>query len=44
MENKKLQEVTLTMQEIWLHTKPKVEQSKKVYSRKDKHKGKDGKK
>ena len=36
----KLQRVTLTMQEIWQHTMPKIEKSKKTYTRKSKHKAK----
>ena len=34
----KLQRVTLTMQEIWKETIPKVHKSKKTYTRKTKHK------
>ena len=37
---KKLTTVTLTMQEIWQHTRPKIQESRKKYNRKDKHKGK----
>lgn len=36
--DKKLQKITVTMQEIWLHTKHKIVKSKKVYTRKNKHK------
>ncbi len=38
MENKdkKLKEITVSMQEIWKHTRPMVQKSKKVYSRKGK--------
>ena len=38
-KNKKIQEITVTMQEIWQQTTPKVHKNKKKYSRKDKHKG-----
>lgn len=34
----KLIKIELTMQEIWQHTMPKVEKSKKQYKRKPKHK------
>jgi hypothetical protein len=34
----KLREVTFTMQEIWQHTMPRVQKSKKQYNRKPKHK------
>lgn len=37
---KKLNEIELTMEEIWQHTMPKVEKSKKKYQRKPKHKNK----
>ena len=33
--------ITLEMQEIWQHTKHKIHKSKKLYSRKNKHKKKD---
>ena len=36
----KLIRIELTMQEIWQHTMPKVEKSKKQYKRKPKHKNK----
>ena len=35
---KKLETVTVTMQEIWQQTTPKVHKSKKHYNRKAKHK------
>lgn len=38
MKPKKLEAITVTMQEIWQQTTPKVHKSKKHYSRKDKHK------
>lgn len=37
-KNKKIQEITVTMQEIWQQTTPKVHKNKKKYTRKDKHK------
>jgi hypothetical protein len=36
--NKKLQQVEVTIQEIWQQTKPKIHRSKKTYTRKNKHK------
>lgn len=39
-DKKKLRKVTLTMQEIWQETTPKVEKNKKKYTRKEKHKKK----
>lgn len=42
-EDKKLKTITVSMQEIWQHTKPKVHKDKKKYTRKDKHKGDSGK-
>lgn len=38
--SKKLTTITLTMQEIWQYTKPKIQESRKKYTRKDKHKNK----
>lgn len=38
MKPKKLETITVSMQEIWQQTTPKVHKSKKHYSRKDKHK------
>jgi len=38
---KKLETVTLTMQEIWQQTKPVVHKNKKKYDRKDKDYKKD---
>lgn len=38
--NKKLVTTQITMQEIWQHTMPKIEKSKKQYQRKPKHKNK----
>jgi len=38
---KKLETVTLTMQEIWQQTKPVVHKNKKKYNRKDKNHKKD---
>ena len=35
---KKLQNVKLTLQEIWAATRPNVYQNKKKYTRKSKHK------
>jgi hypothetical protein len=35
---KKLETITVTMQEIWQQTMPKVHKNKKNYSRKAKHK------
>ena len=32
--------IEITMQEIWMVTRPMVQRSKKVYSRKSKHKNK----
>lgn len=40
-DDKKLQKVTLTMQEIWQQTKPVVYRNKKKYNRKDKPNKKD---
>lgn len=36
MENKvdKLEEIVVTMEEIWAHTKPKIHKNKKKYNRK----------
>jgi len=39
-KQKKLEEITVSMEEIWKHTRPMVQKSKKVYSRKGKHKKK----
>jgi hypothetical protein len=39
-KNQKLVSITLTMQEIWQETIPKVHRSKKQYQRKPKHKNK----
>lgn len=36
-----MKKVELTMQEIWMATRPSIKKSKKVYSRKKKHKLKD---
>lgn len=38
MEKKpqKLEQITVSMQEIWKHTRPMVQKSKKAYSRKGK--------
>ncbi|MFA7615079.1 MAG: hypothetical protein WCY16_00690 [Weeksellaceae bacterium] len=36
MKPKKLETITVTMQEIWRQTTPKVHKSKKRYNRKDK--------
>lgn len=41
LKDKKLKTVTLTMQEIWQQTKPKVHKNKKQYDRKDKSYKKD---
>lgn len=38
--SKKLVAITVTMQEIWQHTMPKVQKNKKKYTRKSKHKNK----
>lgn len=40
MEKKpqKLEQITVSMQEIWKHTRPLVQKSKKAYSRKGKKK------
>jgi len=35
---KKLQVIEVTMQEIWMATRPSVQKSKKHYTRKTKHK------
>lgn len=35
---KKLVTIAYTMQEVWMHTKPMVQKSKKKYNRKKKHK------
>lgn len=32
--------IELTIQEIWMQTKPKIHSNKKKYNRKDKHKKK----
>jgi hypothetical protein len=40
-ENKKLQKTQFTIQEIWQAMRGNVYKSKKHYSRKNKHKGKD---
>jgi len=37
----KLETITVTQQEIWDAMKPNVHKSKKTYTRKTKHKGKD---
>lgn len=37
-KNPKLVNVTLTMQEIWQETMPKIHKSKKNYQRRPKHK------
>jgi hypothetical protein len=39
---KKLMKVELTLQEIWVATRPIIQKSKKEYSRKKKHKKKFG--
>jgi hypothetical protein len=39
---KKLVKVELTIQDIWMATRPIIQKSKTVYSRKDKHKKKFG--
>jgi len=39
---KKLVKVELTIQDIWMATRPIIQKSKNVYSRKDKHKKKFG--
>lgn len=38
MKPKKLETITVSMQEIWQQTAPKVHKNKKNYSRKYKHK------
>jgi hypothetical protein len=38
----KLKKVELTIQEIWMATRPIIQKSKKEYSRKEKHKKKFG--
>ncbi len=35
---KKLQTIEVTIQEIWMQTRPSVQKSKKTYTRKQKHK------
>ena len=40
VEGGKFKEIELTMQEIWMHTLPRVHKSKKQYIRKPKHKTK----
>ena len=37
----KLQKIQLTIQEIWQAMRGNIQKSKKQYTRKDKHKGKD---
>lgn len=37
-KQKPLEQVELTMQEIWMATRPCVQKSKKSYTRKEKHK------
>lgn len=36
-KEKKLVQIILTMQEIWMHTTHKIEKNKKKYNRKSKH-------
>ena len=38
---KKLQTIELTIQEIWMSTRPSVQKSKKSYTRKSKHKNRE---
>jgi hypothetical protein len=40
-ENKKLQKIQFTIQEIWQAMRGNVHKSKKQYNRKDKHKKRD---
>ena len=35
---KRLQTIEVTIQEIWMQTRPLVQKSKKAYTRKQKHK------
>jgi len=38
---KKLQTIEITIQEIWMATRPSVQKSKKAYTRKAKHKNRE---
>ena len=38
---KKLQTIELSIQEIWMATRPSVQKSKKSYTRKSKHKNRE---
>jgi hypothetical protein len=38
---KKLQTIEITIQEIWMATRPSVQKSKKTYNRKSKHKNRE---
>jgi hypothetical protein len=38
---KKLQTIEITIQEIWMATRPSVQKSKKSYTRKTKHKNRE---
>ena len=40
-KNKVMKKVEITIQEIWMATRPSIRKSKKNYTRKDKHKKRD---